>query len=154
MSNRQNTLKAKFNELGGIVALYHSAKWNSVAEFRLHSTEEVLTSMTTARPPRVIQTYDSDSRPPEEQEKTLCDGARKFHDTCNDVQVTALGHYCVRWERTEEQKRIRRLIGDNGGIKFQGKQPALRQDGCTNTISTYERDNLILCARFITHSRD
>lgn len=149
MSNRQRTLRAHFNKHGGFVALYHSNKWNSVAEMRYHSPSEIVTSLVTYAP-RMIRVYDCDIRPPEEPKETAPDGEVLQRIAGNELQVTAVGHYCVRWERTEEQKRIRRLVGDNGGIRFQGKRPALREDGCTNTISTIEKDNLILCVRFIT----
>ena len=99
---------------------------------------------------KVVEIYDSDFRPTEEQEEDVCDGENKRHHLGNDVQVPTTCHYCVRWERTEEQKRIRRLVGDNGGIKFQGKQPNVREDGCSNTISTTQKDNLILCVRLAT----
>ncbi len=36
--------------------------------------------------------------------------------------------YVIRYERSEEMKALRRKVGDNGGIKFQGKRPALRLD--------------------------
>ena len=41
-------------------------------------------------------------------------------------------------------KRWRRLVGDNGGIKFQGKLAKVRTDGCTNTITKCSKDNLIM----------
>lgn len=141
--SRQSTLRAKFNKHGGLVALYHSNKWNSVAEMRCHSTREIMTSLVTYAP-KIIRIYDCNIRPTQEPKETPPDGGILQYDIGDELQVTALGHYCIRWERTEEQKRIRRIIGDNGGVRFQGKQPALREDECSNTISTVEKDNLIL----------
>lgn len=46
-------------------------------------------------------------------------------------------------------KARRRLVGDNGGIKFQGKIAVVRDDRCVNTITAVLKDNLILCARQI-----
>ena len=88
-----------------------------------------------------------DIRPPEEPQETAPDGEVLQHVAGNGIQVAAVGHYCLRWERTEEQKQIRRLLGDNGGVRFQGKRPALREDGCSNTISTIEKDNLIFVVK-------
>ena len=41
-------------------------------------------------------------------------------------------------------KARRKLVGDNGGIKFQGKIAKTRDDGCTNTITNCQKDNLIM----------
>ena len=57
-------------------------------------------------------------------------------------------HRCLRYARSEEMKAKRRLVGDNGGIKFQGKIAVIREDGCVNTITNVLKDNLILCARW------
>lgn len=51
---------------------------------------------------------------------------------------------CLRYARSEQMKEHRRKVGDNGGIKFQGKVAELRQDGCTNTITNVTKDNLIM----------
>lgn len=53
-------------------------------------------------------------------------------------------HQCLRYERSEEMKARRRLVGDRGGIKFQGKLAKVRDDGCVNTITNVLKDNLIL----------
>lgn len=145
MSNRQDTMRARFNERGGLVALYHSAKWNSVAELRCHSPQETLTSLTTARGPKIIATYvHCNERPAEEPQE---DGtpAEDNADPCgNAVQKSAPYHQCLRYERSEEMKSWRRLVGDRGGIKFQGKLAKVRDDGCVNTITNVLKDNLIL----------
>ena len=76
----------------------------------------------------VIEMYELESVKPDikvPQEPTTC-----FH--------------CLRYGRSEEMKRRRRLVGDNGGIKFQGKIAAVRTDGGTNTITNVLKDNLIL----------
>lgn len=41
-------------------------------------------------------------------------------------------------------KRWRRLVGDNGGIKFQGAIAMARYDGCINSLTTILKDNLIM----------
>ena len=51
---------------------------------------------------------------------------------------------CLRYARSEEMKARRRLVGDNGGIKFQGKIAVIREDCCANTITNVLKDNLIL----------
>ena len=43
-------------------------------------------------------------------------------------------------------KTHRRLVGDKGGIKFQGKIAELREDGCINTLTAVLKDNPILKA--------
>lgn len=53
-------------------------------------------------------------------------------------------HVCLRYVRSEEMKEIRRRIGDNGGIKFQGKVPSAREDGCINTLTNVLKDNPIM----------
>ena len=53
-------------------------------------------------------------------------------------------HVCLRYVRSEEMKEIRRRIGDNGGIKFQGKVPNARKDGCINTLTNVLKDNPIM----------
>lgn len=143
--SRQDTLKAKFNEQGGIVALYHSAKWNSVAELRCHSPREILTSMTTARAPKIIMTYvHSNERPTEEPQESGDSGEDNADTRGNAVQVPATCHHCLRYARSEAMREWRRKVGDNGGIKFQGKIAKTRDDGCTNTITNVFKDNLIL----------
>lgn len=144
MSNRQHTIKAAFNKQGGIVALYHSNKWNSVAELRCHSMQEIMTSLTTARAPKIILTYDCNIRPTEESQEDVRDGGSEQHDTCHDVQIPSTCYHCLRYARSEEMREWRRKVGDNGGIKFQGKIAKTRDDGCTNTITNVFKDNLIL----------
>ena len=41
-------------------------------------------------------------------------------------------------------KRWRRLVGDNGGIQFQGAIAIARYDGCINSLTTILKDNLIM----------
>ena len=41
-------------------------------------------------------------------------------------------------------KLLRREIGDNGGIRFQGKKTALRLDGLSNTITSVLKDNILV----------
>ena len=52
--------------------------------------------------------------------------------------------YVIRYERTEAMKQLRREIGDNGGIRFQGKKTALRLDGLSNTITSVLKDNILV----------
>lgn len=47
-------------------------------------------------------------------------------------------------ERTEEAKRIRRLIGDNGGVRFANRVCKPHPPIVSNTISTVLKDNLLL----------
>jgi len=96
-----------FNREGGVCSYYQSGKRNSVAELRLHSPREIMTSLTEVK------------------------GENSFH-------------YCLRYARSEEMKERRRLVGDNGGIKFQGKIAMVRDDRCVNTITNVLKDNLIL----------
>ena len=53
-------------------------------------------------------------------------------------------HFCLCYCRSEEMKRRRRIVGDHGGIKFQGKTPTIREDLCINTLTSCLKDNLIL----------
>lgn len=105
-----------------------------------------MTVLATAykNPPLVFDTYDCDERPTEEPQE---DGtpAEDNADPCSDtVEVAATCHHCLRYERSEEMKSWRRLVGDRGGIKFQGKLAKVRDDGCVNTITNVLKDNLIL----------
>lgn len=50
----------------------------------------------------------------------------------------------IRYERSEAMKARRRLVGDNGGIRFQGKIAAPRTDGICNTITCIAKDNYII----------
>lgn len=47
-------------------------------------------------------------------------------------------------ERAEEAKRIRKLIGDNGGVRFAHHVFRPHPPIVTNTISTVLKDNLLL----------
>lgn len=51
---------------------------------------------------------------------------------------------CLRYVRSEEMKARRRLVGDNGGIKHKGKITALREDGCSNALTSVLKDNPII----------
>lgn len=62
----------------------------------------------------------------------------------NGIQEPTTCFHCLRYERSEEMKAWRRLVGDRGGIKFQGKLAKVRDDGCVNTITNVLKDNLIL----------
>lgn len=53
-----------------------------------------------------------------------------------------LTHY-----RTEEAKAFRRLYGDTGGCKYQGKYHRMSREPWSNTISTVTKDNL-LCTEY------
>lgn len=64
--------------------------------------------------------------------------------TSDRLQESAARHWCLRYARSEEMKARRRLVGDNGGIKFQGKIAVVRDDRCVNTITNVLKDNLIL----------
>lgn len=44
----------------------------------------------------------------------------------------------------EEGKRIRREIGDNGGITFANRKWTPRSDGISNTLTKVEKDNLLI----------
>lgn len=72
-------------------------------------------------------------------------GGEDSDDSPRDgIQEPATCFHCLRYGRSEEMKRWRRLVGDNGGIKFQGKLAKVRTDGCTNTITNCSKDNLIM----------
>ena len=49
----------------------------------------------------------------------------------------------LRGERSEEQKRSRHLFGDKGQT-FKGKIFRPAKDGCSNTITTITKDNLLI----------
>lgn len=54
--------------------------------------------------------------------------------------------YCLKFERSEYGKIIRRAY-ENGEIKMPRshmRQVAIRKDGCSNTITTVLKDNLLL----------
>lgn len=53
---------------------------------------------------------------------------------------------CLRWERTEEGKRLRKDY-ESGKIKHgfnEHRKPAPRNDGKTNTLTTVQKDNMII----------
>lgn len=50
----------------------------------------------------------------------------------------------LKSERTEEAKRIRRLIGDRGGVRFAHRVWKPHPLTISNTISTVLKDNLLL----------
>lgn len=50
-------------------------------------------------------------------------------------------------------KQWRRKVGDRGGVRFQGKSAQLRVDHCTNTITSIQKDNLIMSSYGETQSR-
>lgn len=53
----------------------------------------------------------------------------------------------LRKARTEEAKRIRKLYGDNSGkCKFSDRYYYPAKDGCSNTITSVQKDNYILLA--------
>ncbi|MBQ0074624.1 MAG: hypothetical protein KBT34_10565 [Prevotella sp.] len=53
-------------------------------------------------------------------------------------------HPCIlRGERSEEQKWLRHLYGDKGQ-RFQGKVFRPATNGCSNTITTITKDNLLI----------
>lgn len=62
----------------------------------------------------------------------------------NGIQEPTTCFHCLRYGRSEEMKRWRRLVGDNGGIKFQGAIAMARYDGCINSLTTILKDNLIM----------
>lgn len=47
-----------FNRECGVCSYYQSGKRNSVAELRLHSPREIMTSLTVAHIPKVIKIYE------------------------------------------------------------------------------------------------
>lgn len=55
--------------------------------------------------------------------------------------------------RTEEEKQRRHIQGDKGA-RFQGKELQPRQDGCSNTISTVSKDNLLAEPQVLGWTRD
>ena len=133
----------------GIVPISHAVwvdAYNKICA-KVAGTISTRTDPSNQRFVTELYENDCDIRPPEEPQETAPDGEVLQHVAGNGIQVVAVGHYCLRWERTEEQKQIRRLLGDNGGVRFQSKRPALREDGCSNTISTIEKDNLIFEVR-------
>lgn len=72
-------------------------------------------------------------------------GGEDSDDSPSDsIQEPTTCFHCLRYGRSEKMKRWRRLVGDNGGIKFQGKLAKVRTDGCTNTITNCSKDNLIM----------
>lgn len=62
-------------------------------------------------------------------------------------------HNCICYCRTEVMKQWRRKVGDRGGVRFQGKSAQLRVDHCTNTITSIQKDNLIMSSYGETQSR-
>lgn len=56
------------------------------------------------------------------------------------------GVYCLKFERSEYGKAIRKAY-ENGEVKIPRshmRQVAIRKDGCSNTVTTVLKDNLIL----------
>ena len=116
--------------LSAAIRTRSEGEWKEGVHYgRLEVGREVMNSLTkVAKDTLVIEMYELESVEPDikvPQEPTTC-----FH--------------CLRYGRSEEMKRWRRLVGDNGGIKFQGKIAAVRTDGGTNTITNVLKDNLIL----------
>lgn len=106
-----------------------------------------MTVLATAykNPPLVFDTYDCDKRPKEEPQGGEITPPHDDSDHTGDrLQESAARHWCLRYARSEEMKARRRLVGDNGGIKFQGKIAMVRDDRCVNTITNVLKDNLIL----------
>lgn len=54
--------------------------------------------------------------------------------------------YCIKFERNEYAKRIRKAY--EGGVIMEQrnkmKQPTIRNDDCINTLTTVLKDNLLL----------
>lgn len=51
----------------------------------------------------------------------------------------------LRRVRTEELKAIRRKFGDTGGrCHFRDHALRSREDGCSNALSTFDKDNYVL----------
>ena len=53
---------------------------------------------------------------------------------------------CIRMERTEEGKQLRSAY-ESGELQHaynEYKEPKIRPDGATNTLSTVQKDNLIV----------
>lgn len=57
--------------------------------------------------------------------------------------IRVLEPTAIRFARSEEMKARRKVHGDTG-VKFQGKVPELRPDGCSNTVTSFVEDNLII----------
>ena len=74
----------------------------------------------------------------------VCDDGTARTIKAQYYKNSAARHWCLRYARSEEMKARRRLVGDNGGIKFQGKIAMVRDDRCVNTITNVLKDNLIL----------
>ena len=54
--------------------------------------------------------------------------------------------YCLKFERSEYGKAVRKAY-ENGEVKIPRshmRQVAIRKDGCSNTVTTVMKDNLIL----------
>lgn len=62
MSNRQETMTMVFNRECGVCSYYQSGKRNSVAELRLHSPREIMTSLMVAHIPKVIKIYENERK--------------------------------------------------------------------------------------------
>ena len=103
-----------------------------------------LISTLYKNPPHIVTPYDCDERPAEEPQEDGTPAEDNANPCGNAVQKSAPYHQCLRYERSEEMKVWRRLVGDRGGIKFQGKLAKVRDDGCVNTITNVLKDNLIL----------
>lgn len=89
--------------------------------------------------------YDCDKKPEEEpQGGETTPPHNDPNHTGDRLQEFAARHWCLRYARSEEMKARRRLVGDNGGIKFHGKIAMVRDDRCVNTITNCLKDNLIL----------
>ena len=55
-------------------------------------------------------------------------------------------YYCLRYERTDYAKRIRKKYeaGEINERRCNLRKYGVRKDGCTNTLTTVQKDNYIL----------
>lgn len=74
----------------------------------------------------------------------------------DNVVIEKINASCLRYERTEEGKKLRKQY-ENGEIKHgynEHRMLSPRTDGKTNTLTTVEKDNMIVSDIGITYFRD